>query len=136
MKRIFLDANIPIDVFTQNPENFRSCAQIISLGELGRFNLYCAAFTFHILDYVLTRRSGRNVAIANLSKLLQVCSVVDTDYSVIHSALQSNWKDTEDAMQYFSAIKTNADCIISSDKKDFRKSSVPIYTPLEFLKKI
>ena len=45
--------------------------------------------------------------------------------------LSSDWKDYEDATQYATALKIEADCIVTRNKKDFSKSSLPVYTPGE-----
>ena len=52
----------------------------------------------------------------------------------VHSALDSEFKDFEDALQNFSAIN-NADIsiIITRDKKHFTASSLIVQTPQEFL---
>ena len=39
-----------------------------------------------------------------------------------------DWKDYEDAVQHMSAIKIKADCMVTRNKKDFRKSVIPVYT--------
>ena len=41
--------------------------------------------------------------------------------------------DHRDAVQHMSAIKVKADCIVTRNKKDFRKSIIPVYTIDEFM---
>jgi len=38
----------------------------------------------------------------------------------------NRFKDFEDAMQYFSAIATNCDLIITRNEKDFKSALIPI----------
>ena len=45
--------------------------------------------------------------------------------------LSSNWKDYEDATQNQTALLSNADCIVTRNKKDFSLSSLPVYTANE-----
>lgn len=47
--------------------------------------------------------------------------------------LSSDWKDYEDATQNATALKAEADCIVTRNKKDFSESSLPVYTPAELL---
>ena len=47
---------------------------------------------------------------------------------VAREALVCDWKDYEDAVQHMSAIKVKADCMVTRNKKDFRKSVIPVYT--------
>ena len=51
----------------------------------------------------------------------------------MYKVLVCEWKDYEDAVQYMSAIKENADCIVIRNKKDFGKSVIPVYTIEELM---
>lgn len=51
----------------------------------------------------------------------------------IQDAIRSEWKDFEDSLQYIVALHNSVDAIISRNTKDFFESSIPIYSPKEFL---
>ena len=55
--------------------------------------------------------------------------------NVIDNALQSEWKDFEDAVQYTVAESNGVDCIITRNKADFEENEIPCYSPQEFLEK-
>ena len=55
------------------------------------------------------------------------------DASVVRKALDSSFTDFEDAMQHFSAMTVEADCIVTRNKKDFSASEIPVYGLDEFL---
>ena len=59
--------------------------------------------------------------------------ILDLQASTVVEMLSSGWKDYEDAVQNASAIKANADCIVTRNKKDFKDSTLPIYTVEELL---
>ena len=61
---------------------------------------------------------------------------MNVDDSIIHKALESDFNDFEDAIQYFTAIENNMDCIITRNVNDYKKSIIPVYTPTELLKQI
>ena len=48
----------------------------------------------------------------------------------------SQFKDFEDAMQYYSALKAKADIIITRNGKDFTASQIPVMTATEYLDSI
>jgi predicted nucleic acid-binding protein len=56
------------------------------------------------------------------------------DDCIIQEALESEFKDFEDAIQYFTAVKNNMDCIITRNINDYKQSTIPVYTPTELLK--
>jgi len=58
------------------------------------------------------------------------------DGVLIEKGLNSEFSDFEDSLQYFSALRTNCDIIITRNGKDFKKSQIPIMTPDEFLNSI
>ena len=58
---------------------------------------------------------------------------VDLHADAAKMALTCEWKDYEDAIQYMSAVREGADCIVTRNKKDFQKSSIPVYTIDELL---
>ncbi|MGC1632212.1 MAG: PIN domain nuclease, partial [Gelidibacter sp.] len=51
----------------------------------------------------------------------------------VEKALNSSFKDFEDALQYFSATESECKIIITRNGKDFKKSLIPIMTAQEFL---
>ncbi len=50
--------------------------------------------------------------------------------------MNSDFKDFEDALQYFSATDSDCDIIITRNGKDFKKSLLPVITPKEYLQSI
>ena len=70
-----------------------------------------------------------------LLQLLMYVRVIDMAHESALSALQSEMKDIEDALQYYAALQHKLDYFITADK-NFAKASVqalPIMTPKEFL---
>jgi hypothetical protein len=52
----------------------------------------------------------------------------------VHLAINSSFKDMEDALQYFSALKNaNVDAILTRNTKDFKKSAIPVFLPSEWI---
>jgi hypothetical protein len=50
--------------------------------------------------------------------------------------LSSGWRDYEDATQHRSAFDEQADFIVTRNKKDFKASTLPVLSPVEFFSKI
>ncbi|HLA50422.1 MAG TPA: PIN domain-containing protein [Thermodesulfovibrionia bacterium] len=59
--------------------------------------------------------------------------IAEVDEKVIDLSLTADFKDFEDAVQYYSAIKVKADCIITRNKDDYVNDKIPVLTPEEFL---
>lgn len=133
MKKIFLDANIFIDIFSDREAG----------GELGHSlllaknppMLYMSALTVHIAYYVSkVRKSNRDYG--KIKSLLRVINLVSLDEKIVKRAMEVGFSDFEDTLQYLSAIQ-ECDYLVTRDKKDFRKlqelipSDIKIISSLE-----
>ena len=63
-----------------------------------------------------------------IKSILSFISVCDLQTDVVIKSLDSDWQDYEDSVQSMTALETFADCIVTRNKKDFRKSVIPVYT--------
>ena len=60
--------------------------------------------------------------------------ILKVDSDIVKSALNSDFKDFEDSIQYFAAQEhKKVDCIITRNIKDYKDSSLPVMTPETFL---
>ena len=50
-------------------------------------------------------------------------------------ALAANFRDFEDAIQFYTAVENNSEAIITRNKKDFKNNLIPIFSAKEFLKR-
>nr|WP_205943630.1 hypothetical protein [Pedobacter cryophilus] len=55
------------------------------------------------------------------------------DDKIIDLALNSDFKDFEDDIQYYSAIENKLDIIITRNIKDFKLSKIPVLTAKDYL---
>ena len=82
------------------------------------------------LRKILSREDRINV----LSQLKEAMEIAMVDESVIDMALNSGWKDFEDAVQNFSAVADpDITAIITRNVKDFKGSSLEVIDSLDFL---
>ena len=69
-----------------------------------------------------------------LQNLRLLCTISPIGAKELDLALLSDMKDFEDAVQYYSAINTNASVIITRNIKDFKKSAIPVMNAEEYIK--
>ena len=62
--------------------------------------------------------------------------VAAVNEQTVDDSLASQFKDFEDAMQYYTALKAKADIIITRNGKDYTASKLPVMTATEFLNTI
>lgn len=66
---------------------------------------------------------------------MTLLDVVSMDRDTVMKALNSGFKDFEDALQYFAAHKSGfIDVILTRNVKDYSKSEIGVLTPEAFVK--
>ena len=85
--------------------------------------------------YYLTHRKTHDKKETHrvLSTLLTVFGLLDTMASDCRNALFTYTGDFEDAVMIETAVRSQMDCIVTRNVRDYRISPLPIYTPAEFL---
>ena len=90
--------------------------------------------SFANVFYVVRKLTDLKAARRTLVILRDVFTPIACDHHILNQAIDSELKDFEDAIQYFSALHAGADCLVSRNPDDFpRKSDCPVLTPAEFL---
>ena len=97
--------------------------------------VYLNDISFLNIHYVI-KKSLERTALRRELKILQAENkLVSVDAMVIDRALESRFKDFEDAVQYYCAQKIQADLIITDNIKDFKLSDIPVMTAQAFYAK-
>ena len=134
MKKIFLDTDVILDVSIEREMDIKDSVKIINLVENKLLNGYTSSVIFSNTYYIQRKLIGHDIAINFLKNLRMLLTVLNVDDLIIKKALETDFKDFEDAIQYYTAIENNMDCIITRNVDDYKNSTIPIYTPTELLK--
>ena len=132
MMTVFVDTNILIDLLCERESFVQSARMLFAYGYSGRLTLVLSSLSLVNAVYI-ARKYGYVDVRERLDDITEFVEVVDLRKEVAKRALTCEWKDYEDAVQYMSAIKENADCIVTRNKKDFRKSVISVYTIEELM---
>jgi len=132
--KVFLDTNVLLDVLTGREPHSIAAAEIWSRVEAGTLDGCISAVSFNNAYYVLRRAAGRQTAHNALKLLRGVFQLVPLDEQIIHRAIDSEFADFEDAIQFFSAHRAGADFILTRNVRHFPTEPISIVTPEEFLK--
>ena len=129
---VFVDTNILIDLLCERESFVQSARMLFAYGYSGRLTLVLSSLSLVNAVYI-ARKYGYVDVRERLDDITEFVEVVDLRKEVAKRALTCEWKDYADAVQYMSAIKENADCIVTRNKKDFGKSVIPVYTIEELM---
>lgn len=93
-----------------------------------------SAVSFTNLFDVVRKLADLKTARRMMVLLRDTFTVAPCDGRILNRAIESDLRDFEDAVQYFSAVQGGADCLVSRNPDDFpRASECPVFTPAEFL---
>jgi len=135
--RIFIDTNILIDYVCKRESFYEQAVEVIARSITSE-NELCFTDISAINTLYIGKKYGYSSEelSQSIDNLLNYSLLSYIDKDVLHKALTSDWKDKEDALQYYSAQASNADCIITRNIDDFQRSSIPVYTPTALLDEI
>jgi predicted nucleic acid-binding protein len=103
----------------------------------GRIDAYISASAVTDIYYITRKTlSDKRVSTDLLRKLLNVVNVAAVTDNTVRKALELEWSDFEDSIQYVAAESLLVEYIITRNPHDFERSSISTVTPEEFLRYI
>jgi predicted nucleic acid-binding protein len=134
MSKLLIDTNLVLDLLSKREPFYDSVAKIFSLADKNKLKLSISSLTFANTDCVLSRLKSATKSREILRRFRVLVQVLSLDDKIIDLALNdSNFKDYENGLQYYSAIENGQNIIITRDLKDFKESKIPVMTPEEYL---
>ena len=132
MKRIFVDANVLVDLLTER-RGFYDDAKKLKLCKERKITPYISSVSIAIINYLLLKIYNEKKAREELEKIYRLTEILPFHKRIISLAHYSNFKDLEDGFQYFTAKESNINVIITRNQKDFQVNDISIITPKQFI---
>ena len=132
MTRLFLDTNIVVDLLERREPFCHDAVRLFTMAYNKQVQLVVSPMTFSTASFLLHKHGADGVRNL-LSNLRQLSRVAASDERTVDDSLASQFKDFEDAMQYYTALRAKADCIITRNQKDFTASKLPVMSAGEYL---
>lgn len=132
--KLLIDTNIILD-FLQKREPYYEDASAIFQLSVDNEVIECVTASSITDIYYLVNKEFKDAKKTKecIQDLLELITILDVTNKDIQDAIRSEWKDFEDSLQYIVALHNSVDAIITRNTKDFSESSIPIYSPKEFL---
>lgn len=134
MDKILVDTNIVVDLLAKRGEFFAPASKLFTLADHKKVQLAISSLTFANTYYLLHKELDAPKAKEILRKFKLLVTVLPTDDKIIELALNSDFNDFEDAIQYYSAIENGFELIITRNLKDFKQAQLPVMTADNYLK--
>ncbi len=131
---LFIDTNVLIDFLADRQPFSVSAGKLFTLSLNKKIKIFISAISYNNIYYILKQHTTHKETIKLLTQLSEMTEVIDLSDKLLANALKSEFKDFEDAIQYYSALSnTSIDKIITRNTKDFKLSEIPVMTPDEVL---
>ena len=134
MDKILVDTNIVIDLLTKRAEFYKPAAKLFALADRGKVKLFITSLTFANTYYLLAKELTTVRTKEVLRKFKLLVKILPVSEKIIDLALNSDFKDFEDAIQYYSALESRLEVIVTRNIKDFKLSDIPAITADDYLK--
>ena len=135
MDYILIDTDVILDFFFDRKPFAEHAIQIFILCENNEVKGYTTPVIISNVYYLLNKIAKHDVIIEKLKQLLQIIDIIEIDKAIILEALNSKFKDFEDAIQNFAAENyTTIEIIITRNVKDFQQSKLAVFSPEIYLK--
>lgn len=134
--KVLLDTNVIIDFALERQPWFTDSEQILYFAEQKPILGYISASTVSDIYYIIRKSKNKELALEFLLNLSVVCQIAAIDSSVISMALNVNFKDFEDAIQYSAAMINSLDVIVTRNPQDFPVKIPRILTPNQLIQEV
>lgn len=131
--KVLFDTNVVLDHLLEREPFVDAAEQLLSLVDVGTIDGVICSTTATTIHYLASRVVGAQAAMDYLRTLLAIFDVACVDREVLLGALDADFSDFEDAVLHEAACTVGAAAIVTRNGKDFSKSTLPVFDPLELL---
>lgn len=135
MDKVLIDTDVLMDFFFNRKPFAKYAAELMNLCAEKQVQGHITSVIISNVYYLLRKTAKHDIIVEKLKQLLTIISIIEIDENSVMNALNSEFKDFEDALQNFSAIENGEiNIILTRNLKDFKKSELAILTPETYLK--
>ena len=135
MDKVLIDTDVLLDFFFDREPFAEYSAEILNLCAEKEIKGYTTPVIISNVYYLLRKTAKHNIIVEKIKQLLNIIDIIKMDENAVINALNSEFKDFEDALQTFSAIENgHIKIILTRNLKDFKKSDLAVFTPEIYLR--
>lgn len=132
MNSLFIDSDILIDLLARR-KNYAEAAALMTIIAEKKAAAFTTPIVLANVDYIITKYSSKAKSRRAIKSLRKRLSVLPMDEKIVDTALESEFSDFEDALQYDAAEKNGIDFIVTRNKKDYAKGNLKVVTAQEYM---
>jgi predicted nucleic acid-binding protein len=134
MLKVFVDTDIILDLLAKRDPHYQYSAKLFSLADEDEIKVYVSSLSFSNLNYILSKQFTTVQARKKLLTFKTLVNVLSVSEKSVDLALNSDFNDFEDALQYFTALEFKISTLITRNLKDYKKADISVLTAEQYIK--
>jgi predicted nucleic acid-binding protein len=134
MINVLIDTNVALDILLNRQPHYINTARIYRLTENNVIRSFISASAITDIFFLAKSHIGKKPTKEALKKLLNVFRPATVTDSHIFQALNLDWDDFEDSVQYVVGKSFSAHYIVTRNVSDYSSGSIPAVAPEQFIK--
>ena len=135
MDNVLIDTDVILDFFFDREPFSEFATDILNLCEENKLKGFTTPVIICNTYYLLRKTAKHEIVIEKIKQLLTIVDILQIDKEVVLDSLNSKFKDFEDALQNYSALKNGKiSIVLTRNIKDYKKSELAVMTPETYLR--
>jgi predicted nucleic-acid-binding protein len=131
---VLIDTNVILDVLLKREQFMWKSSNVLLLSEKKIIDGYVTASSITDIFYITNKTyNDKQKSMGLLKELLKTLNIVAVSGEEIYRAIELDWNDFEDAVQYTAGEQIHADYIITRDAGGYINSAIVAVNPSDFL---
>jgi predicted nucleic acid-binding protein len=135
MIKTFIDTNIFLDILCKREKFVDDALSIFDMAVDNQIELLISDLSIANIKYITRKEIPIDKFYDLIKTFRPIFTIVPLGADVIDKALDLRANDFEDALQYFSAVQANADCLVTRNIKDYGFAKIEVLNSQTFLAK-
>jgi predicted nucleic acid-binding protein len=133
INKVFVDTDIIYDLLASREPFYQAAAKLFTLADEGKMNIYISALSFANIHYLISKQKSSHQAKQALRKLRLLVNVTGINEKIIDLALNSDFSDFEDAIQYYCALENDLEILLTRNLADYKNAQISVMTAQDFI---
>lgn len=135
--KLLIDTNVVLDVLLNREPFCNEAAKVLNLSDRAEVKEYISASAITDIYYIAYRQLRDKTIVRNMIKtLLSIVSIACVTEREIVEALELEWADFEDSVQYAVASLNEMDGIVTRNAADYKRAELSVWSPEQIVKKL
>ncbi|UXX79466.1 PIN domain-containing protein [Reichenbachiella carrageenanivorans] len=133
--KIFVDTDVIIDLLIDRQPHADAASIIFDLADKKKLKLFASSICLNNVHYIVRKELGDKKTRTIIGEILELVEILSVSGKDIENAVNSEFKDFEDAIQHSVALGgKEISAIVTRNTKDYKKSQIPVFNTETYVK--